>query len=106
MLEVLRAEDSPLCLGGSSTCVGFPAMPDGNFVLSKAHTRLHVKSKTANTIVLDSIVFGTQIHGGVEGKQKYSNRLELVVFGQKEAHKIGLSYFKVLSFPDPIPIFR
>ena len=37
MLKVLCAEESPLCLDGNSTCAGFTAIPDGNFVLSKAH---------------------------------------------------------------------
>ena len=66
--KVLCAEECPLCLGGSSTCAGFQAIPDGNLVLSKAHentpTRLHAKSKRANTIVL-----GPE-YDGVEDKQR------------------------------------
>ena len=36
-LKVLCAENSSLRLGGSSTRAEFIAMPNGNFVLSKAH---------------------------------------------------------------------
>ena len=66
MLKVMRAENSPLCLGESSTCAGFPAMPDGNFVVfSKEHA--YVKSKTASTIAAS---FLGPKYDGVEGKTK------------------------------------
>ena len=77
MLKVLCTH-SPLCLDGSSTCAGFIAILDGNFVISKAHAYKQVKSKTVNTIiVLDSIVFG-------------SIEFEIIVFGQILPHKIRL----------------
>ena len=86
MLNILRAEDGLLCLGGSSTCAAWVAwatiMPDGNFVvLSK--TTAYVKSKTANTIASDlHIVFGSQMRmNGVEGKVYILGLIELVLFG-------------------------
>ena len=63
-------------------------MLDGDFVLSKG-TRLQVKSKTANTIVLDSIVFGSQIRWR-RGKKR-NTAFEIIVFGQILPHKIGVS---------------
>ena len=68
MLKVLCAEDSPLCLDGSSTCAGFTAVPDGNFVLSKAHA---YKSNRKQQIRLSSTpsYLGPK-YDGVEGKKK------------------------------------
>ena len=65
MLKVLCAEDSPLCLDGSSTCAGFTAMSDGNFVLSKAHA---YKSNRKQQIRLSSTpsYLGPK-YDGVEG---------------------------------------
>ena len=97
MLKVLCAEDSPLCLDGSSTCAGFTAVPDGNFVLSKAHA---YKSNRMQQIRLsstpsylgpkyDGVEVGTQIRRSRGQKKKTG--FERVVFGQIQPHKIGLS---------------
>ena len=48
-----------------------------------------MKSKTANTIVLDSIVFGSQIRWSRGGKKFIG--FEIIVFGQILPHKIGVS---------------
>ena len=52
-------------------------------------TRLHVKSNPSNTIVLDSIVFGSQIRWS-RGEKKYIG-FEIIVFGQILPRKIGVS---------------
>ena len=53
-------------------------------------TRLQAKSKTtANTIVLDSIVFGSQIRWS--RRKKINLGFEIIVFGQILPHKIGVS---------------
>ena len=52
-------------------------------------TRLHVKSNPSNTIVLDSIVFGSQIRWS-RGK-KINIGFEIIVFGQILPHIIGVS---------------
>ena len=77
MLSGLHAAGSPRCLGGSSTCAGYAAIPDGDFVvIPKAHA--YVKSKTANTIAFDLY-------------RKTNIGFELVVFGQILPYKTGLS---------------
>ena len=52
-------------------------------------TRLHVKSNPSNTIVLDSIVFGSQIRWN--RRKKINIGFEIIVFGQILPHKIGVS---------------
>ena len=85
MLKVLQAEDSPLCLGGSSTCAVCAAVPDDTFVPSKAHA--DVKLKTANTIAFD--LHRILVPNTMESKAKEEkNGFELVVFGQMQPHKI------------------
>ena len=61
-------EDSSLRLDGDSTCDGFTAMPDGNFVLSKAHA---YKSNRIPQIRLSSTpsYLGPK-YDGAEGKKK------------------------------------
>ena len=88
-------EGSPLRLDGSSTCAGFTAMPDGNFVLSKAHAYKSNRipqirlSSTPSYLDLDSIVFGSK-YDGAEGKIIYIG-FEIIVFGQILAGRPGSS---------------
>ena len=37
---MMCTEDSLFYIGGSSTCAGFTAMPEGNFVILKAHAQI------------------------------------------------------------------
>ena len=88
MLKELCAEDSPLCLDGSSACAGFtPMISSGNFILSRAHA---YPSHRKQQIRLSSTPsdLGSK-YDGVEGKKK--NGFERVIFGQIQPHKIGLS---------------
>ena len=83
-------EDSPLCLDGSSACAGFTAMPDGNFVLSKAHA---YKSNRKQQIRLSSTppYLGIWVPNTMELRGKIYMGFEIIVFGQILPHKIGLS---------------
>ena len=68
MLKVLCAEDSPLCLDGNSTCAGFTAMSDGNFVLlSKAHAYMSNRKQQIRLSSTPSYL-GPK-YDGVEGKK-------------------------------------
>ena len=59
-------------------CAGLTVMPDGDFVFSKAHAYTSNLEQQINTIVLDSIVFGTQIQWS-RGRKIYTG-FELVVY--------------------------
>ena len=101
-------EDTPLRLDGSSTCAGFTAMPDGNFVLSKAHA---YKSNRIPQIRLSSTpsYLGPK-YDGAEGNYIYIG-FEIIVFGQILPHKIGVSdlrspnsQIQFLYTPNTMPI--
>ena len=87
MLEELCAEHSLLCFDGGSTCAWVTAMPDSDFVLSKAHA---YKSNKKQQIRLSSTpsYLGPK-YDGAEGKKIYIG-FEIIVFGQILPHKIGV----------------
>ena len=87
MLKVLCAEDSPLCLDGSSTYAGFTAMLDGKFVLSKTHAYKSYRKQKIQLSPTPSYL-GSK-YDGAAGK-KNNIEFERVVFGQILPHKIGL----------------